>query len=627
MVQKFALFIVALISMMPAISQQAVKLTDNGESVILSNQYIKATIVKRTATITSLFYNDIQMMGREHAHWNIVGGDDDDNVVKHFPTNPDYAVTINPKSNNGERVEISIRYNYRGDTSTIPFDIELKYSLGCNDKGIYLSGLWKHRKGYPAFELGQARMLFVLNPSVFDFYTVDKNRRQRMASAEDVKNGKKLNVKEANLLTTGVRKGMVEHKYDYSAMLAQTPTWGWTSTKKHVGVWMINPSFEYINGGPTQVGNTGHVETILMNHWHDGHYGGRPLQFEKDEEWEKFVGPFFLYFNSGKTHDEMWSDAIVESRRQCTLWPYSWEESPSYTPKLQRSSVSGKIEVTDSYMPNVKFSNMWVGLAFDGDEGKNGMAVNWQYQGKHYQHWVRADSLGNFTISNIHAGTYTLYAFADGILGEFKKTDIVIAPSSSSNLGKLIYTPLRYGKQLWEIGIPDRSAAEFRYGDHYWQWGLYLMYPREFPNDVNFTIGKSNWKNDWNYCQPSVIDSLTYKTIRGTTWSIDFEMPTAVSGKATLRLAFCGARRDETVLIAVNGTSVGKAGPIPGMGVMHRDGIRGKQAEYAIPFDAALLKPGTNTITLTLPPRNWTFGVLYDYLRLELDEKNSDIIP
>ncbi len=69
---------------------------------------------------------------------------------------------------------------------------------------------------------------------------------------------------------------------------------------------------------------------------------------------------------------------------------------------------------------------------------------------------------------------------------------ISVAPTFSveagktTNLGELTWRPVRYGRQLWEIGVPNRSAEEFRHGDHYWQWGLYNLYPDEFPNDVDF---------------------------------------------------------------------------------------------------------------------------------------------
>jgi rhamnogalacturonan endolyase len=55
---------------------------------------------------------------------------------------------------------------------------------------------------------------------------------------------------------------------------------------------------------------------------------------------------------------------------------------------------------------------------------------------------------------------------------------------------------------------------------------------------------------------------------------------------------------------------------------MHRDGIRSDAlTERNLKFDASLLKAGSNTIELTKHARTWTDGVLYDYLRLELDEK------
>jgi rhamnogalacturonan endolyase len=177
--------------------------------------------------------------------------------------------------------------------------------------------------------------------------------------------------------------------------------------------------------------------------------------------------------------------------------------------------------------------------------------------------------------------------------------------------------PVRYGKQLWEIGTPDRSAAEFRHGDHYWQWGLYLKYPEEFPKDVNFVVGKSDWKKDWNYCQPPRIEG---ERVAPTTWSITFDLPAAPKGKATLRLGIAGSRGRGGIEVGVNDKSGGGTGPLPETGVMHRDGIRGYWVERAVPFDAALLKAGTNVIKLTNPARGWQEGVLYDYLRLELDE-------
>ena len=57
---------------------------------------------------------------------------------------------------------------------------------------------------------------------------------------------------------------------------------------------------------------------------------------------------------------------------------------------------------------------------------------------------------------------------------------------------------------------------------------------------------------------------------------------------------------------------------------MHRDGIRSAPlTERNLKFDASLLKPGENVIALTKHVRTWTDGVLYDYLRLEMEEKGK----
>jgi rhamnogalacturonan endolyase len=244
--------------------------------------------------------------------------------------------------------------------------------------------------------------------------------------------------------------------------------------------------------------------------------------------------------------------------------------------------------------------------------------VDWQLDARHYQFWVRADGQGRFRIPNIRPGTYTLRAIADGVLGEYHLPDVAVSAGEVKDLGGREWKPVRFGRQLWEIGVPDRSAAEFRHGDHYWQWGLYYKYPEEFPHDVNFVIGKSDWRKDWNYCQPPRIEG---DRVRPTTWAVTFDLPEAPRGRATLRLAFAGSRGRGGIRVSVNDRPAGETGPLPDTGVMHRDGIRGYWFERDVAFDAALLKAGSNVLRLTNPARAWTDGVLYDYLRLELDEK------
>jgi len=70
--------------------------------------------------------------------------------------------------------------------------------------------------------------------------------------------------------------------------------------------------------------------------------------------------------------------------------------------------------------------------------------------------------------------------------------------------------------------------------------------------------------------------------------------------------------------VNVNEHNIGDTGRLPATGVMHRDGIRGYWFERDLTFDAKRLKVGTNTIALTSFANNWTQGVMYDCVRLEL---------
>ena len=269
--------------------------------------------------------------------------------------------------------------------------------------------------------------------------------------------------------------------------------------------------------------------------------------------------------------------------------------------------------------------------------------VDWQRDAKYYQFWTRADAVGRFTIRNVRPGAYTLHAIADGVLGEFALTNVSVAPGMTRTLGELYWQPPRFGRTVWQIGVPDRTAREFRHGDHYWQWGLYFQYPKEFPNDLNFVIGKSDWRRDWNYVQPPRIESQDVPIsgeddeqnevrvsragrgrVRETTWSIGFELPAAPRGLATLRLAFCGTHSGCNVAASVNNKAIGETGVLPSTSAMQRDGIRAYWIEKDLSFDAGLLHRGTNSVRLKSLADGWSQGVMYDCVRLELAEADGD---
>lgn len=613
-----------------AADARPVTLTEDAASYTLANGSVTAVVDKRSGGLRSFQYRGLETLdagsGHAAAYWS------------HQPNNGTAAVTLDPRSNGGSQAEVAVNGVYQGvpqgsgPGGGVAADLEIRYRLGRGDTGLYTYSIFTHKSGYPATGIGEARFAAKLNDAVFDWMTVDADRNMEMITAYDWDHGLKMNMKEARRMTTGLYKGQVEHKYDYSAVQFDTPAFGWSSTARHVGLWFVNPTIEYLSGGPTKLELTAHRDATftdsltapapptLLNYWRGSHYGGSVCDLAADETWTKVVGPFLIYANAGPTHDAMWRDALARAAAEAKQWPYDWVVGVDYPHKDARGIVTGQIILRDPQAPSAKMSHLLVGLAHPDYPSARGEPVDWQQDAKYYQFWVRGDAQGRFAIPNVRPGTYTLHAFADGVLGEYAKADVTVVAGKMLNLGTLTWTPICYGRQLWEIGVPDRTAREFRHGDHYWQWGLYNQYPKDFPNDVHYVIGHSDSHTDWNYAQvPRAQDDTGRGDGPATPWTVTFDLPTAPHGKATLRLAFAGtsARR---VTVAVNGQPAGDTGPLPDTATIRRDAIRGLWRERDVAFDASLLKAGTNVLTLTVPAGGVMSGVEYDYLRLELDE-------
>jgi rhamnogalacturonan endolyase len=610
-----------------------VLLSEDSDTATLANGIVSVTVRKANGNLLSVQFHGVELLSRGGGYWNIYGSTPGQKNTELKATPSVFRISQDPTKNGGTLGEITLRFPYQGQPKAVPLDIEIRYTLHRGDSGIYGWTIGDHDPKYPPFNIEVSTVCLKLNPDVFDFLSVDSRRQRPMASAEDWVKGTQLNLWEARRLNTGVRKGEVEHKYDYNVLFSQTPAWGWSSTKRNVGLFIVNPSIEYLNGPPVMVDYVGHIDVkpslpadpTLLFIWHSPHYGGRPIQIKANEQWRKIVGPFLLYCNTGSSADAMWKDSLARATKEQKAWPYAWAKAPGYELAVERGSTSGRLLIHDPQAPDANAAGAWVGLAqapYTAEFAKHGpITIDWQTDGKHYQYWIRADAAGRFTIPNARPGVYTLYAFTSGVLGDFSRADVHVEAGRTTELGELTWVPVRYGRQLWEIGIPNRSAEEFRHGDHYWQWGLYNLYPEEFPHDVDFVIGKSDWRHDWNYVQPPRPDGPG--RWKNTTWRIRFSMDQASPGTATLRLAICGARGGP-VDVTLNGQPIGTTGELPESGVMHRDGIRSDAlTERNLKFDAALLNPGENVLELTKHVRTWTDGVLYDYLRLEFEEKGK----
>ena len=515
-------------------------------------------------------------------------------------------------------------------------DMEIRYSLGRGEKGIYTYAIFTHEPSYGATQIGESRYGMKLNGSVFDWLSIDAQRNMAMPTGADWDKGTDLNMKEARRLTTGVKAGQVEHKYDYCADQFDTPAFGWASTKQRVGIYFINPSVEFLSAGPTHFELTGHLDDgdggdpTLLDYWRGSHYGGAILPIAAGEDWNKVVGPILIYVPTDATPAANFADAKRQAKIEAAKWPYAWVEGVDYPKAAQRATVSGQLILRDPQAPAAKLPNLMVGLAYPDQPpvaaqpgGRTPEQMTWQNDAKHYEFWARGSSNGSFSIPNVRPGTYELHAIADGVLGEYAKADITVKSGGEVDLGKLVWVPVRYGRQLWQIGIPNRSASEFLRGGDHWHWGEYIEYAKLFPNDVNFTIGQSDFRKDWFIYQVPhdelANDLLGHGQGRATPWKINFTLAQApASGdRAILRLAIAGAGA-RSIAVEVNGQDAGSVSGLVYNATINRDGVEGSWVEKDLTFDASLLHAGANTLTLTVPAGGITSGIAYDVVRLEL---------
>jgi rhamnogalacturonan endolyase len=717
-----------------AAPKSSVVISEDESGFTLANGVVTAQVAKRSGDLTSLKYQGLELLegGAGHAdgYWS-----HDTSRGRRLT-----RITIDPKTNGGALGEVSVKGFYVPTTNSpgggrfggfgrvTACDIEIRYTLARDSSGVYTYSIFEHQTNYPATGIGEARFCAKLNDGIFDWLTVDANRNMKLITAYDWNHGTELNFKEVRRMNTGLYQGLAEHKYDYSANQFDVCAWGWSSSAKHVGIWFVNPSVEYLSGGPTKFELSAHRDATfdtndfeapappcLLNYWRSSHYGGSVCSIANTDAWTKVIGPFLIYCNSGPTPNALWHDALDRSVKESDAWPYDWVSGVDYPHKNERGTVTGQFVLNDPQAPKLKLDRLLVGLSapeyapprfnrgpggfggffglagggeddtnnvnrggfpggfgrgtnndldftnqdggadftnrnfygfgrgtnFSGDFTNGGFGgrrfgrggfgggfgmpriVDWQNDAKHYEFWAQGDARGNFTIPKVRPGTYTLHAIADGVLGEFTLTNVTVAAGKTLNLGKLNWQPVRYGKQLWDIGIPNRTGAEFFKGDDYYHWGWYVEYAKLFPNDVNYVIGKSDFRKDWFFEQVPHSENPANTTGlgggRSTPWSITFRLPDAPHGKATLRLAICGIGT-RNIAATVNDQSIGSVTNLVYNATINRDGIGGSWCERDLAFDASLMKAGENAMKLTIPGGSLTSGIIYDYLRLELDE-------
>ncbi|KAK6150317.1 hypothetical protein DH2020_015249 [Rehmannia glutinosa] len=424
-----------------------VQLVQQAQHVVMSNGIVNITLTVPGGAITSITYkgseNLLQTQNKE-----------DERAIE----GTSYKVIIR----NENQTEISFTRTWKVGSSNVPLNVDKR----------------------------------------FHYMAMSDERQRFMPMPEDRKNGQVLQYKEAVLLTNPINpdfKGEVDDKYLYSCDNKDNKVHGWVSSDRpSVGFWLITPSNEFRTGGPLTQDLTSHVGPVTLAKFSTTHYAGEDLaiKFQTEENWKKVIGPFFIYLNSNAS-----ANANPSMQKEVNSWPYNFPLSKDFVKSNQRGAVRGQLLVQDRFINKraVPGASAYVGLAPPGAAGSwqlENKVLGFLYQG--YQFWTQTDRNGSFLIKNVIPGNYSLFAWVPGIIGDYKHpSDITITPGSNVVARNVVFEAPRKGPTLWEIGIPDRSAAEFfipdpdpKYKIH--QYKVRFNDPKSPPHFSTGPIGKDN---------------------------------------------------------------------------------------------------------------------------------------
>jgi len=529
-----------------------------------------------------------------------------------------------------------------------------------NDPGIHVYVVFNHAPTDVAGSLGQVQYVFRVNPALFtSTYSVNSGLYNLGLTAIPEPSPAVMNntdpgrqVQDATLdvhglsLPAGFNREF-EVKYDYAGYEYLQEANGVTGGT--YGAWAVFPSMESLVGGPTKQ-NLLFTGSILMGELLSDHLaynvGYTP---PKGQPATRLFGPMYFHLNTGQTPEAMYQEALnsmasvdAEYDREGILL------AAGYVPSTARGAVQPIIAGAGSTAADTAWSVL-------GDN-----QVNFQFTSVGSQYWVANNAAGTTPLEGVVPGTYRLSAYVLGQWGEARLDNVTVSANATTTVA-IPFIPENFSSfpPIWTIGIPDRSAHEFRHGadaaghddKEYWgNWNYWSDFSANRGAVIYYAtavggIPATNDLSQWNYIQWHAFDPGLYAGIYNPAddstdgyryiapayvgnpatavvppWQVHFTTSAAQQGQGSYVVLSIGlAATNSDLTVSLNGNSLTWRGysTLKTSDAQVRSGISGTYQWVVFQWPlGALNAPGAdNLLSLSVDQSQ---GVMYDALRMEI---------
>ena len=197
--------------------------------------------------------------------------------------------------------------------------------------------------------------------------------------------------------------------------------------------------------------------------------------------------------------------------------------------------------------------------------------------------------------------------------------------ASTTNLGNINWNiPRSNGKLIFEIGVPNRTAEEYKFGDFdYCEGFVENKFATTFTNPLEYNVEDKNWATALPYVQSAYFNTDGTRSLWD--WNMNFNLTGTIPtfGNAKLTIAYASSDHAQN-WIFVNGTRVTPTSlyypPNSGGNAFLRQSNHAKYglATFDIPYSK--LKAGKNILKLQMPSTSsGSNHIMYDYISLEGD--------